>query len=74
MERSKFIGLRAGDRVQMGTIKFTVLQNKLEYFPPELGVAGATIVYLTPDDDNYILKVGHEDEDVLRIHKLDKGE
>ena len=74
MEHSDFIKLRTGNRVQIGTIKYTVLQSELMYHAPDLHLAGEVIVYLTPDDDNYVRKVGHLDQEVPDMRRLLEGE
>ncbi len=74
MEQSNFMSLRSGDRVQIGTIKYTVLQSGIEYHAPDLMLAGETMVYLTPDDDNYVRKIGHMDWEIPFMRRLREGE
>jgi hypothetical protein len=72
----EFDSLQPGDEVVFdgNNTVYTVLGKRFEPYTRALKNVGEVMVYLSPNDDNYIRKVGMFDADVSRMHRHVKGE
>ena len=71
MIHAEFDELSPGDRVRFegNDTTYTVLELRTDFYYP----IEERIVYLTPDDDSYVRKVGMYDADAKQMHRVESG-